>query len=223
MTQTRTFNAPRHFLPTGADILDMDYTIAAGIGNWQDVSCGGGHTRKRWFEQPVSLGIWTADSKLEVTRKLLALIWAIAFWSFLQAFMLRSKIVFAYSCRSHSPWPLSHGGFGAVPLCGLACCSGRFCASPRPHPTIKTRQSLPHCSVMREMRKNTTLWKGNHVKIQAPEVYCWTVDPKNPENSQQTCQSFYVSFSFSSSLSLDSYCSVPFSQSRAEEGRGQRG
>ena len=38
----RTFNSLRRFLPTGADKLEFDDTMAAGIGNWQDARVGSG-------------------------------------------------------------------------------------------------------------------------------------------------------------------------------------
>ena len=48
----RTYNALRRFLPTGADVLDFDGTMAARIGNWQEL--GGGNKRKRTVQLPMS-------------------------------------------------------------------------------------------------------------------------------------------------------------------------
>ena len=40
VVKKRTFNSLRRFLPTGADALELDDSIANGIGNWQDLSRG---------------------------------------------------------------------------------------------------------------------------------------------------------------------------------------
>ena len=36
VAKRRSYNAMRRFLPTGADASDLDESISAGIGNWQD-------------------------------------------------------------------------------------------------------------------------------------------------------------------------------------------
>ena len=52
--EKQTYNSLRRFLPTGADALDLDDTMAAGIGNWQDSSRGSCRRKKRSLQQPMA-------------------------------------------------------------------------------------------------------------------------------------------------------------------------
>ena len=44
--QKMTFNALRRLMPTGADVLEFKDTVAAGIGNWQDVPKGSAEKKR---------------------------------------------------------------------------------------------------------------------------------------------------------------------------------